>query len=74
MRVPDAFDYYDAEDEPRDRDAFGPPMTCRHCGSPRVYWQAVKGQHVLYNRDTLEPHRCPRALPEPLGAIEDPDA
>lgn len=38
---------------------YGPPLKCRRCGSPNVYWQIVRGQPQLYNTDTIEPHVCP---------------
>lgn len=42
----------------RNRDAYGPPLTCRNCGSKNVYWQAVKGQFEIFNKDTLTRHEC----------------
>lgn len=40
------------------RDSYGPPLTCKRCGSGDVYWQNVKGEHKLYDKNTLEPHDC----------------
>lgn len=42
----------------RGRDSYGPPLKCRYCNSEKVYWQAVKGKHELYDKETLKPHVC----------------
>lgn len=42
----------------RNRSAYGPPLKCHYCGSTNVYWQAVKGKHVMYDKDSLQPHEC----------------
>jgi hypothetical protein len=43
---------------PRRRSVYGPPLKCRYCGSTKVYWQAVKGQHEMYDKETLTRHEC----------------
>lgn len=37
---------------------YGPPLTCRVCGSGNLYWQMAGGTHRMYDRSTLEPHVC----------------
>ena len=39
--------------------AYGPPMRCNRCGSRDVYWQIVKGNYVLFDKETLSGHLCP---------------
>lgn len=55
---------------PRKQSVYGPPLTCRHCGSSDVYWQKVKGEYRIYSQDTVKLHRCPVT---PLGALPDDD-
>jgi hypothetical protein len=40
------------------RNAYGPPLQCRYCGATGLYWQKVRGRHLIYERETLEPHHC----------------
>jgi DNA-directed RNA polymerase subunit RPC12/RpoP len=43
---------------PARRSAYGPPVTCKHCGSRNVYWQRVKGGWQLKDKANLERHLC----------------
>lgn len=42
----------------RPRNAYGPLVSCRHCGSRAVYWQRDRGNYVLWDKNTLQRHTC----------------
>lgn len=40
--------------------AYGPPISCKHCGSTNVFWQALHGDKFeLRNTDDHQKHICP---------------
>ena len=38
---------------------YGPKLSCNRCGESDVFWMRVKGRHMLYGKETIEPHVCP---------------
>lgn len=57
------------------RDAFGPPVTCKHCGATGLYWQKVHNrgtEYTLASRETLAVHDCPKFKPTAEGFDDEP--
>lgn len=39
--------------------AYGPSVSCKHCGSPAVFWQAIPGgKFELRNTEDHQKHVC----------------
>lgn len=55
-------DAYGRSPAPVRGSAYGPPLKCKGCGASDVYWQRVRGQWRIHNRNTLDPHVCPGKL------------
>lgn len=53
--------------------AYGPPLTCKGCGSPDVFWQRVfdkvkrESGYRMHDTATLELHSCPLPANTPDG-------
>ena len=57
MRVPDAFDYADAEEQ--GADAFESKAHCPACNSTDVRWRQQGGRWVLFDLQPGVEHVCP---------------
>lgn len=42
----------------RRRNAYGPPLMCKHCGTTSVFWQMTRTGYRLHNREDLQLHNC----------------
>lgn len=70
MRVPDAFDYVDAEEEGNER--ADQPTRCNRCGSTDVRWRQQGGRWVLFSSTPGHEHVCP-VNASSYGAVPEDD-